>query len=206
MKKSAWRAGVAAFSLATSLATVAKSNETISYIYDEKGRLTKVVRTGDVNSGWNTSYAHDAADNRTNLSVSNTNTPPPPPPPPPPPTNLPPVANADNVGSMLQCAFRTVNVTSNDTDPENNIPLAVTGAIDGANIFASIIAGNATSIQVESTAVSGIQTVQYIVADSLGATSVGTVTVNVINGTGCGGNNLRAAPPPASPPPPKTGG
>ena len=48
---------------AASAATAALASETISYGYDARGRLVKVVRAGPVNS--TTEYKHDKADNRT---------------------------------------------------------------------------------------------------------------------------------------------
>lgn len=60
--------------LLTSIAAVsaasANATETIKYTYDTKGRLIKVERTGAVNNGVNTSYAHDKADNRTNVKTT----------------------------------------------------------------------------------------------------------------------------------------
>lgn len=43
--------------------------ETITYQYDAKGRLVKVVRTGTVNNGVTTEYTHDKVDNRTNAKT-----------------------------------------------------------------------------------------------------------------------------------------
>jgi hypothetical protein len=47
--------------------------ETITYTYDAKGRVTKVVRTGTVNNGVTYEYRHDKADNRTKVKVTNSN-------------------------------------------------------------------------------------------------------------------------------------
>lgn len=44
--------------------------ETITYTYDAKGRLVKVVHTGTVNSGVTVDYTHDKADNRTNVKTT----------------------------------------------------------------------------------------------------------------------------------------
>jgi hypothetical protein len=44
--------------------------ETVTYTYDAKGRLIKVVHTGSVNNGVTTEYSHDHADNRTNVKVT----------------------------------------------------------------------------------------------------------------------------------------
>lgn len=55
----------------------AMASETVTYTYDAKGRLVKVVRTGSVNNNLTYDYAHDKADNRTNVKVTNSpNSPP----------------------------------------------------------------------------------------------------------------------------------
>ncbi|WCM25910.1 hypothetical protein NDN01_18025 [Sphingomonas sp. QA11] len=51
-------------------ATAARATETITYTYDAKGRLTKVVHSGTVNNGVTVDYTHDKADNRANVKVS----------------------------------------------------------------------------------------------------------------------------------------
>jgi hypothetical protein len=51
--------------------------ETVTYTYDAKGRLTKVVRTGSVNNNVTVDYEHDKADNRTRLKTTNSPNPPP---------------------------------------------------------------------------------------------------------------------------------
>ncbi len=55
----------------------AHSAETITYSYDAKGRLVKVVRTGTVNNNVTVEYTHDKADNRTRVKVTNSPNPPP---------------------------------------------------------------------------------------------------------------------------------
>ena len=44
--------------------------ETMTYTYDAKGRLIKVVHSGTVNNGVTTDYSHDKADNRTNVKTT----------------------------------------------------------------------------------------------------------------------------------------
>lgn len=65
--------------LASLLAPVAASAaETITYTYDAKGRLVKVVRTGTVNNNVQTTYTHDKANNRKNTTTTGSpNSPPP---------------------------------------------------------------------------------------------------------------------------------
>ena len=58
---------------ASGLATAA---ETITYTYDAKGRLVKVVRNGTVNNNVTVDYEHDKADNRTRLKTTNSPNPP----------------------------------------------------------------------------------------------------------------------------------
>ena len=53
--------------LALAAGTAAYAAETISYSYDAQGRLTKVVHSGTVNNGLQTTYAHDKADNRVSV-------------------------------------------------------------------------------------------------------------------------------------------
>lgn len=64
--------GMALWSASPSLAA-----ETITYTYDAKGRVVKVVRTGTVNNNVTTEYEHDKADNRSRLKVTNSPNPPP---------------------------------------------------------------------------------------------------------------------------------
>lgn len=51
--------------------------ETVTYSYDAKGRLVKVMRTGTVNNNVTVEYEHDKADNRTRLKTTNSPNPPP---------------------------------------------------------------------------------------------------------------------------------
>ena len=66
--KTAWVVVVAVSALAGATAVLAA--ETITYTYDAKGRLTKVVHSGTVNNGTTVEYTHDKVDNRTNVKVS----------------------------------------------------------------------------------------------------------------------------------------
>ncbi len=50
--------------------TAAIAAETITYSYDAKGRLVKVVHSGSVNNGLTTTYTHDNADNRVHVTTS----------------------------------------------------------------------------------------------------------------------------------------
>jgi hypothetical protein len=95
------------------------------------------------------------------------------------PPNQPPVANPDSA-TVASCGSVIVNVVANDTDPDGNYPLHVAAIVSHTNGAASI--SSSTSIQFD--AVQGPKTgiVTYTVADSLGATSNGTLTVTIRNG------------------------
>jgi hypothetical protein len=58
-------------------AAAAWASETITYSYDARGRLVKVVRTGSVNNNVSANYSYDKGDNRTNVNVASPNAPPP---------------------------------------------------------------------------------------------------------------------------------
>lgn len=51
-------------------ATIAAATETITYTYDARGRLVQVSHAGTVNNGVSTTYTHDKAHNRTNLTTT----------------------------------------------------------------------------------------------------------------------------------------
>lgn len=59
-------------------ASAAHAGETITYTYDTKGRLVKVVHNGTVNNNVQTTYTHDKADNRKNTTTTGSTNPPPP--------------------------------------------------------------------------------------------------------------------------------
>jgi len=61
-------AAAVAFPLAT--ASPAGASETLTYTYDARGRLTKVVHSGTVNNGVTTAYAYDKANNRTGKTTT----------------------------------------------------------------------------------------------------------------------------------------
>ena len=65
-------AAVAAGLIASStvVSTTASAAETITYAYDARGRLIKVVHTGTVNNNTQTCYKLDKADNRTSVQTT----------------------------------------------------------------------------------------------------------------------------------------
>ncbi|HEX8620988.1 MAG TPA: Calx-beta domain-containing protein [Allosphingosinicella sp.] len=110
--------------------------------------------------------------------------------PPPPPPNNPPTAVA-NTGSQPKCTTATYNVIANDTDADADYPLTLVSA-SGLG-FAKI---SSTSVEFTSGASTGTKNGSYVVQDSRGAQSTGSVNV-VVSGGSC--QNL-------APPPPVTGG
>ena len=68
-----WKASVviAGVSLvAAAAADLAAASETISYSYDAKGRLVKVVHSGSINNNVMTNYTFDPADNRKTMNLT----------------------------------------------------------------------------------------------------------------------------------------
>lgn len=59
-----------ALAVIVSIPAQALATETVTYTYDAKGRLVKVVHTGTVNNGVTTDYTHDKADNRKKVKVT----------------------------------------------------------------------------------------------------------------------------------------
>jgi YD repeat-containing protein len=99
--------------------------------------------------------------------------------------NQPPIANPDTGGQILTCGNIDINVISNDTDPDNNLPLSLVSA---SAVSAGIIVTkvNTTTVNVESGGENtGTKTFDYVVQDSLGATATGTGTVTVNAGGFC---------------------
>jgi RHS Repeat len=54
----------------TALATAAIASETITYVYDAKGRLIEVRRSGSVNDKVKTVYTYDKVHNRTRVTTT----------------------------------------------------------------------------------------------------------------------------------------
>lgn len=96
--------------------------------------------------------------------------------------NQPPVTVADSL-SVGVCASATRNVTANDSDPEGNLPLTVTAVGTSTKGEASIV--NASTISFLAYGATGPASITYTVADSLGATSTGTLNITITAGPGC---------------------
>lgn len=94
--------------------------------------------------------------------------------------NQPPVANPDS-GNTTACGTVTVNVVANDTDPDGNYPLHIAGIVSATK--GSVDSFTTTSITYTADVSSGTGVVTYTVADSLGGTSDGTLSINISGGT-----------------------
>lgn len=57
------------------LGSAATASETVTYTYDARGRLIKVVHTGTVNNNNQVCYKHDKAGNRTRVKSTLATTP-----------------------------------------------------------------------------------------------------------------------------------
>lgn len=151
--------------------------ETTTFTYDALGRLTASSTSGGTNSGVNTAICMDAAGNRTAYATATSGTASCPSA--PPPSNNPPVANTD-VLSAAKCETRQVNVTANDTDPDGDYPLQVTGTDQP---WANPV--SASTIELFTPAANGSYQVHYTVQDSRGATATGTLNVTITGSQQC---------------------
>lgn len=160
-------------------------NEVTTYKYDALGRLTGSSVAGGPVANRQTGTCFDPAGNRVRYDIA-TSAPAacpgtPTPTPTPTPTNQPPVPVTDS--AQFNCsAYKTINVTGNDTDPENNTPLSVVSASAPPGMV-WVSGWSSTSVTVGA-GQSGSYWVTYVVADSLGATATGTVNLTV-NGDNC---------------------
>ncbi len=59
-----------AAALAAASAAPETGNETITYTYDARGRLTNVTHAGSVNNNVATNYTYDKAENRVTVNVT----------------------------------------------------------------------------------------------------------------------------------------
>ena len=168
------------------MSAAAYAGETTVYTYDALGRLVASTVSG-ASSSATSAIGYDPAGNRASYQVTtgagSTPTPSPTPiptptpaPTPAPSANQPPVATGDTV-SMPCFTQRTVNLTANDTDPENNVPLVLL-SISLVSGSANAIVSSASSVDLETAGKPG-SVFSYTVRDSLGASSTGRLEVTV---------------------------
>ena len=177
----------------------AQQQSTETYQYDALGRVVSATTDGGQNSGEAHSVCYDPAGNRTKYrstsdgslagcvdtgSGPSTPMPTPTPTPPPAPSNAPPVTTADYVGGVCLTSL-TANLTANDSDPEDNLPLVLLSIMNiSGSASASVV--SASSVRVNLGPQGDSSSFTYTVRDSLGATSTGTLGASSYP-TGCGG-------------------
>ena len=181
--------------LAATGAVVAQSS-TKTYEYDSLGRLVEARTAGGANNNEAHEICYDAAGNRIRFRATNDgssitcptgSTPSPSPSPTPTPTptgggNSPPTTVNDYTSGPCLWSL-TVNLTANDSDPEGNTPLVLQSITKNLGQSSATKVSN-SSVRVDFGSSLGLTTFTYTVADSLGATSTGTLTAEV---TSCGG-------------------
>ncbi len=84
---------------------------------------------------------------------------------------------------MGVCLTASVNVITNDTDPDGDVPLSVISA--SPSTLGDVYVVNSTTIGVTAYGTPGTGSVTYTVQDSRGATANGTLSITVQNGAGC---------------------
>lgn len=161
------------------------STETTTYAYDVFGRLVTVASSGSVNNGVQTVYNHDAADNRTSVTVTGASgAPPPPPPPPPPPTGIVATNPSRTVTGSTSSTFAIADLAT--MNGRSGAIITFTPSAGSA----SIVGGGQSATFTAPAALSGgsncdagadrTVTISYSIRDSgNGATASGTVTVTV---------------------------
>ena len=98
-----------------------------------------------------------------------------------PPNNIPPTPQSD-VGTQPVCTVRTYDVLTNDTDPDNNMPLTLIGSSHPSFTIAN------NKIEVDSSTIASEETTTYTVRDAGGATATATLKIFLTAGN-CGGGN-----------------
>ncbi|MGQ9871046.1 Ig-like domain-containing protein [Leptodesmis sp.] len=106
------------------------------------------------------------------------------------PTNQPPVANGDTFTTPANSTLTVGNVLTNDTDPDNNIPLTASLLVAPANAATFTLNPNGTFTYIPLANFTGNDTFTYVARDSLGGTSApATVTFSVTPGATPTANN-----------------
>ena len=160
MSKPYWLCGVLiGCSLGLVPGAVAQS-VTIDYSYDALARLTG----GADSSVGDTTFAYDAAGNRTGVNVVS----PPPPPPPPPPPNQPPVALDLHYYSPTsqQWVFHTSQWASDPNGDTLVFSSVSEGALSGGNQYLTVTTSSVPG---------AIKYINYTASDPYGATDSGTI-------------------------------
>lgn len=146
----------------------------VVYSYDSAGRLKKAVYP----NGAIVEYLYDAAGNRREVLVTGVSGPPEPPPHDPP--NEPPVA-IDDAYTVTVSSTTSMKVAVNDYDPEGR-PLVLTVHSQPSAGGGQVVLVTPTVLNYTAPATTGTRSFEYKITDDGGRSSIGTVTVHVING------------------------
>ncbi|MBN8809643.1 MAG: hypothetical protein J0I47_15600 [Sphingomonas sp.] len=167
------------------------AQETTSYTYDALGRLSASTISGGPNNARQTGTCFDAAGNRTRYDVATSapascNATPT-----PTPTggNQPPVAVNDSI--TLPCnTTATANLTANDSDPGNNVPLTLVSVSPNATTDTIVTIISASSVSVSAAAKQSGLSFSYVVKNTMGMTATGTLSVVITgNALACAGGS-----------------
>ncbi len=160
-----WKCLTVLVGLAGVLSSPAFPAETRTYTYDALGRLMATSSTGTVNNGISNSIAYDPAGNRTSYAVTG--------------AAASGMANPDLM-IATRCVPPSVDVAANDTDPEANYPLTLTAV---SQPWATV--ETSTTVGMTTPDVNGVYQIGYTIADTLGATANGALTVAVAGSQQC---------------------
>ncbi len=186
---------IAALLATTTLcAAVAFAGETITYSYDDLGRLVRVSYAGTVNNNQIHSTCFDENDNRTRYRSdpagagatcpepvpAPTGTPPPPPPPAP---NNPPVANTD-VMNVQACVPATASLVVNDTDPDGDA-LTIVSVTTSSIADVYILTPQTISVSAYPPNPYNHGWINYTISDGRGGTATGSVHIIIGGSAAC---------------------
>lgn len=151
-----------AFAVMLTLASVAFSQQAVTYSYDQLGRIIAVTYA----DGKQIVYAYDAAGNRTQHVVSAST------------INRPPVA-VDDAKTASEGVPYAFDPRTNDSDPDGN-PLTITNVSNGQYGTASV-GGGGTSVTYTATAGRvGTDLITYSISDGTNSVSA-AVTITIAN-------------------------
>ena len=170
--------------------TALTATETITYTYDALGRLVQVARSGSINNGVTGSYAYDAADNRTQVTVTG--------------AAVSPPSFSIGSASVTEGGVLGFTVTrSGDLSASQSVSWASAGnsATSGSDFTAG--SGTLTFAATEATKVVNVSTIQdalyegneTLFVNLSGAT--GGATISVAQGVGTIVDDDAAPPPPS---------